>query len=112
MTAPSTAAFHLRRALGIDAAIVVVGLGAILVAFQTGDAPRWRNLVLAPIAFGLALLTERMAWAEAKQMRPVDVHTTAHHTGAITAAGVAAFFAFLAIPVLLFMPFVFLGGVF
>jgi hypothetical protein len=115
MSTPSTApsgVFHLRRALEIDLGIIAVSLVSIVLAFQTGDAPRWHNIVFPPIAFALALLTLRMAWAEIKEMRPLDVHTTAHHTGAMVGAGVAAFVAFLAIPVILFMPFVFLGGVF
>lgn len=112
MTAPVVPTFHLRRAVEIDAGIVVVALGAILLAFQTGQVARWQNVVFAPLAFALALVTERMVWAEVKEMRWVDLRDTPHHTGAVIAAAVAVFFAFLAVPVILFMPFVFLGGVF
>ncbi len=112
MAAPVAAKrFNLGHALEFDVGIVVLGLSAMLVSFLTGDQPRWHNLVLAPIAFGLAVACELLVYRELRELWRADPGTP-HRTGAAAAAAVAGIIGFFTIPVIIIMPLVFLGGVF
>ncbi len=112
MAAPVAARrFNLGHALEFDVGIVVFGLSAMLVSFLTGDQPRWHNLVLAPIAFALAVVCEVLVYRELRELWRADPDTP-HRTGAAAAAGIAGIVGFFTIPVIIIMPIVFLAGIF
>ncbi len=113
MAAPVAARrFNLGHALEFDVGIVVLGLSAMLVAFLTGqDAGRWQNLVLAPVAFLLAVGCEWLVYNELRELWRADPDTP-HRTGAAIAAAIAGVVGFFTIPVIIIMPIVFLSGVF
>ena len=101
----------LARAAGIDAAMLLFGIGAALVSFLTGNGePQWHNLLFAPIVFALAAVTMRLVLAEIRALLPV-LPETAHKGEAIAALVVAIVMTVVVGPMLLIMPFVFFGAI-
>lgn len=113
MAAPVAARrFSLGHALEIDVGIVVLGLSAMFVSFFTGqEAARWQTIVLAPIAFLLAVGCEWLVYNELRALWRTDPGTP-HRAGAAVGAAVAGLIGFFTIPVIIIMPVVWIGGVF
>ena len=114
MTMPShnhpPRAATLVRAAEIDVAMLVFGAGAVIVSFLTGQgAPRWHNLVFAPLVILLAAVTLRLVLAEIRALWPV-LPETPHKGQALTALGVAIAMTVVVGPMLLIMPFIFFGA--
>jgi membrane-bound metal-dependent hydrolase YbcI (DUF457 family) len=105
---PRTAS--LGRVVGVDVALVVVTVAAVLLSFLTGqDVPRWRNLVFAPVVFLLAALALRLVVAEVRAVRPV-LPVTSHKGEALAALGVAIAAVVVVLPMVVIMPIMFLTG--
>ena len=101
----------LTHAIGVDAALLAFGLGAVLTTFLIGNGdPQWRNLVFAPAVFVLAAITMRMVVAEIRALWPV-LPETDHKGQAIAALMVPIVMAVVVGPMLLIMPFVFFGSI-
>jgi hypothetical protein len=105
--APAT----LGRAAGIDLGIVVFGVTAVILSFMTGQrVATWHNAAIAPVVFLLAAITMRLVVAELRTLMRVLPETP--HRGEAIAALVVALVAMVVVgPMLLIMPFVFLGAV-
>lgn len=102
----------LGRAAGIDVAMVVFAVSAVFFSFFTGhDVATWRNIVFAPIVFLLAAFTVWLVVAEMRTLMRV-MPETLHRGEAVFALGVAIVCFVVVGPMLLIMPFIFLGAVF
>lgn len=102
----------LGRAAGIDVAMVVFAIGAVFFSFFTGhDVPIWRNIVFPPIVMMLAALTMWLVVAEMRTLMRV-MPETLHRGEAVIALGVAVVCFVVVGPMLVIMPFIFLGAVF
>ena len=101
----------LLRAAEIDTAIAFFGLSAVTLTFLLGNGvPAWRNAVVSVIVFALAAVTMALVVAEWRTLKPAVPDST--HKGAGVGELVFAIVAAVAVgPMLLIMPFVFLGAV-
>ena len=112
MTRPTTnpRAVSLAQAFEVDLALVLFGGGAIVLTFLTGNgAPRWHNLVFAPIVCVLALITGRLVISEVRALWRV-LPETPHRGQALAALLFAIALGVMVIPMLAFMPFIFFGA--
>jgi hypothetical protein len=101
----------LGRAAGIDVGIVVFGVTAVVLSFMTGQrVETWHNAAIAPIVFVLAAVTMRLVVAELRTLMRV-MPETPHRGEAVAALAVALVAMVVVGPMLLIMPFVFLGAV-
>ena len=101
----------LGRAAGIDIGIVMFGVAAVILSFFTGQrVANWHNIVFPPVVFVLAAVTMRLVVAELRTMMRVAPQST-HHGEVIAAIGVALVSMVVVGPMLLIMPFIFLGAV-
>ena len=84
-------------------------MSAIVATFATGNgAPTWRNIVFPPIVMLLALVTLRLVVAEIRLFaRTAADGRRARSVAALVVALVAMVFV---VPMLLIMPWVFLGA--
>jgi hypothetical protein len=102
-------AHPLARSAEIDLGIVFCSLAAIAATLTTGNgAATWRNIVFPPIVMALALVTMRRVVAEIRMF----ARTAADgRRGASVAGVVVALVAMVVVaPMLLIMPFAFLGA--
>ena len=102
-------AHPLVRSAEIDFGIVFFALAAIAATFATGNgAPTWRNIVFPPIVMMLALITLRLVIAE---IRLFSRTAAEEPRGRSVAAIVVALIAMVLVaPMLLIMPWIFLGA--
>lgn len=110
-TSPQTHAAHpLARAAGLDLGIVAFTIGAVLVSFGTGQgADRWQNIALPPIVMVLAAVALWFAFLEIRFFWRTASETT-HQRSALVEVVIALIAMVVAGPMLLLMPFIFLGA--
>ena len=101
----------LARAAGLDISIVVFTVAAAVLSFGTGQGvANWHNIVFPPIVMMLAGIAVWLCFAEIRLFWKTAGETT--HRGSALAEVVVALAAMIvAGPMLLVMPFVFLGAV-
>ena len=101
----------LARAAGVDVAIVIFAIAAATLTFATGQGvPRWHNLVFAPLVIALAAVVMLLSYVELR-MFVRQVRTTAHPVTAVAEVIVPLVAMVVAGPMLLIMPFIFLGAI-
>jgi hypothetical protein len=110
-TTSSTHVAHpLARAAGFDLGIVVFTVGAVLVSFGTGQgAATWQNIALPPIVMVLAAVALWFAFVEIRHFWRTAAETE-HRGSALFEVVVALIAMVVAGPMLLLMPWIFLGA--
>jgi hypothetical protein len=108
---PTHAAHPLVRSAEIDLGIVGMTLAAITLTFATGQGvANWRNIVFPPNVMVLATLTLFLVVAEIRAFARTAGDEP--HRGRSVAAVLVALVATVVVaPMLLIMPFVFLGAI-
>jgi hypothetical protein len=112
MTTTSTSphAHPLARAFGIDTALVLFSLGAVVLSFGTGQGvPNWHNIVFPPLVMLLAGVALLLAVAEIRLFRRTASQTE-HRLSTLLEVVVALCAIVVVGPMLVIMPFVFLGA--
>ena len=111
-TSPAHPVHHpLLRAAGIDTAIAFFGLSAVALSFLLGNGvPDWRNAVVSVVVFGLAAITMALVVVEWRTLRRAVPDST-HKVAGVGELLFAVVAAVVVGPMLLIMPFVFLGAV-
>ena len=100
----------LARAAGIDIAIAFFGLSAVTATFMLGNGEAaWRNAVGSATAFILAAITMTLVYAEWRMLKPA-VPNSGHPVAGVAELMVAIVAAVVVGPILLIMPFIFLGA--
>ncbi|HET6816035.1 MAG TPA: hypothetical protein VFH66_02260 [Mycobacteriales bacterium] len=116
MAHPQTSQAHpanhpLFRAAGIDVTAVIFVFGAAALTFLIGNgAARWVNAVVSATVWLLALIAVALLGTELRQLwrnGPDDRHPG----GSAAAVVVSIALMCIVVPMLLIMPFVFLGAV-
>jgi hypothetical protein len=104
-------AHPLVRSAEIDFGIVILTLAAIALSFATGQGVAdWRNIVFPPIVVALALTGLWLVVAEIREF--ARTAGDSGHRGRSVAGVVVALVAMVLLaPMVLIMPFVFLGAV-
>ena len=111
-TTRTHAAHPLARAAGIDAAIVTCTVAAATLSFATGQGvPSWRNIVFAPLVMLIAAATISLTVAEIRYFRRTAGEVT-NRAAAVAEVAIALVAMVIVAPMLLIMPFVFLGAIF
>jgi len=107
----STYATHpIARAFGVDAAIVIFTIAAATLSFGTGQgASTWQNLVFAPLVVLLASVAVLLSYVGIR-MFARTARTTSHPVTAVAEVLVPLAAMVIAGPMLLLMPFIFLGA--
>jgi anti-sigma-K factor RskA len=101
----------LARAAGIDVAIVFFALCAITTTFFLGNgASAWRNAIGSAVVFVLAAITMALCYAEWRMLKPA-VPDSDHKVAGVSELLVAIVAAVVVGPMLLIMPFIFLGAI-
>ena len=109
MTSPR--AHPLARSAALDAGIVAFSVLAVLLSFATGQAvANWHNIVFPPIVMVLAAITIVLVAAEIRQFART-AGESGHRVTALSEVVVALIAMVVVGPMLLIMPFVFLGAI-